>query len=120
VNDDADELLAQLRVDRAKAVGVGAALKVRKSPQQFVKLPMWWAEAVAAALRSPATMLVAELLYQHWKTKRTTFPLPNDRLQHLGVSRWVKYRNLQKLERGGLIRVERRPRKSPLVTLIGF
>ena len=59
------------------------------------------------------------LLHTAWKTKRTTFPLPNGQLAKLGVSRLTKYRALADLERAGLIAVERLPRKTPSVTMLG-
>jgi DNA-binding FadR family transcriptional regulator len=46
-----------------------------------------------------------------------TFPLPNGRLCENGVSRKVKRRVLRDLEAAGLITVERRLGKTPLITL---
>ena len=64
------------------------------------------------------TVLLVELLRLRWKTQSMTFPLPNGRLTKLGVSRKVKWRALHDLEREGLISVERRRRKTPIVTMI--
>src|SRR5262249_47661546 len=44
--------------------------------------------------------------------------LSSTRLSRIGVSRWQKYEALDDLESAGLISVERRPRKNPLVTLL--
>jgi hypothetical protein len=90
----------------------------RKQLDAFVKLPLWWAEAVAKAARSPALVVAVELLRLRWKTGRSTFPLPNARLRKKGVSREVKLRVLRDLERAGLVTVEWPPRKAPVVTLV--
>jgi Mn-dependent DtxR family transcriptional regulator len=62
-------------------------------------------------------LVAIELLHAAWKAHSSSFPLPNGRLARLGVSREVKRRALQKLERAGLITVDRRHGKTPTVTL---
>jgi DNA polymerase I len=94
-------------------------LHVRRSAKDpFVQVPLWWIEAAAKATRDPAVLVLIELLRRSWRTRRTTFPLPNGRLRELGVSREIKRRVLRNLERARLITVERPPRKAPLVTLL--
>jgi hypothetical protein len=51
------------------------------------------------------------------ESQSPTFPLPNVRLSKNGVSRKVKCRVLRDLEAAGLITIERRHGKTPLVTL---
>jgi hypothetical protein len=89
----------------------------RKKVELFVKVPLWWIETAAKATKSPTTVVLIELLRLRWKTGSSTFPLPNARLQRLGVSRKVKQRILRELELAQLIIVERPTRKSPVVTL---
>ena len=89
----------------------------KRKSEPFVKAPLWWIETAAKATNSPTTVVLIELLRLHWKTKSSTFPLPNSRLQRLGVSRKVKQRVLRELERAQLIGVERPARKTPVVTL---
>src|SRR6516165_6827833 len=91
-----------------------------KKAEPFVKVPLWWIAAAAKATRSPATVVCNELLHAAWKAKSPTFPLPNGRLQRLGVNRETKRRILRTLAEAGLIRVERPPRKTPIVTLLSF
>jgi hypothetical protein len=89
------------------------------SKKRFVQVPLCWAEAVAKATTGGATMLVSvHLLHAAWKAGRTTFPLPNGYLKKHGVSREVKRRVLLELETAGLITIERRTGKTPLVTLV--
>jgi hypothetical protein len=90
----------------------------RKRAAPFVKVPLWWIEETAKLTKSPTTLVLMELLRLHWKTKSSTFPLPNGRLQRLGVSRDVKRRVLHDLERARFIVVKRSNRKTPLVTLV--
>jgi hypothetical protein len=104
-------------VKRRRELEAAAPVK-RKKVEPFVKVPLWWIAAAARHARSPATLVMVELLRASWNTKSLTFPLPNGRLEALGVSRDVKRRVLIDLERGGLIAVERRPNKNPIVTLL--
>jgi hypothetical protein len=97
----------------AKAPG-----KRKAQAEAFVKVPLWWIAAAAKCARSPATLVMVELLRASWKAKSQTFPLPNSRLAKQGASREVKRRVLRDLERGGLIVVERPSRKTPIVTLV--
>ena len=106
-------------VRRRRELEAAAPVK-RKRTEPFVKVPMWWAEAAAKAARSPATLVIIELLYLAWKTRSATFPMANLRLRQRGVSREIKRRVLRDLEHGGVISIERLPRKAPVVTLIGL
>ena len=63
--------------------------------------------------------MLAELWRVHWTTKRATFPLPSVRLRRLDVTRKVKARDLTRLEQAGLIAIERRQRRTPVITLVG-
>jgi hypothetical protein len=107
--------IKQLRELRA----IGEA-KRKKRAERFVQVPLWWIEIAAKAARSPATIVLVELLHTRWKTGSSTFPLPNSRLNNLGVSREIKRRVLRDLERRQVIIVERPLRKTPIITLIGL
>jgi hypothetical protein len=104
-------------VRRRRELEAAAPVK-RKRVEPFVKVPLWWIAAAAKHTRSPASVVMVELLYASWKAKNLTFQLPNGRLKKLGVSREVKRRVLRDLERGGLIVVARPVRKTPIVTLV--
>jgi hypothetical protein len=90
----------------------------RKKAEPFVKVPLWWAAAAAKATRSPATVVCIVLLRASWKARSSTFALSNVRLAKLGVSRKTKHRVLRDLEQAGLISVQRKERKAPVVTLV--
>ena len=102
---------------RRRELETAAPVKRKQDAEPFVKVPLWWIEAAAKATKSSTTVVLIELLRLRWKTGSSTFPLPNARLQRLGVSRKVKQRILRELELARLIIVERPARKSPVVTL---
>ena len=83
-----------------------------------MKVPLWWAEAAARATRTPKAFVWVWLLHLAWEAKSSTFPLPNERIEKRGVGRQAKRRALCELEAAGLITVQRRSRKTPIVTLV--
>jgi hypothetical protein len=70
------------------------------------------------ALHCPQAFVWFYIHYRVWAEKNRTVPLASKTLVAAGVNRRVKYRALIRLEQAGLIRVERRGRRSPLVTLL--
>jgi hypothetical protein len=92
--------------------------KARSSNDNFVKVPLWWAEQAARATRTPKATVWIWLLYLSWTSRSRTFRLPNERLQVRGASRFTKARVLRELETAGLIQVTRDRGKSPVVTLL--
>jgi len=123
---DLDELDAEIEAEffQRKANGRPgpqlALAKRKKKGEPFVQVPLWWIEAAAKDIGSPATLVLIELLRASWKAKSSSFPLPNGRLNKLGVSRQIKSRVLRALERRPVILVERKGRKTPVITLIGL
>jgi hypothetical protein len=109
MNDWARKRLAELQA---------AAPVKREKREPFAKVPLWWAKEATKAIGAPGAMVCVYLLHAAWRAKSLTFPLPNERLKKLGVSREVKRYVLRDLEAAGLITVERRSGKTPLVTLV--
>jgi hypothetical protein len=103
---------------RLAELHAAAPVKRKKTEPPFVKVPLWWAAEAAKATDTVKVIVWIELLHRSWKTKRATVSLPNGKLEKAGVSRFVKYRVLRKLEAAGLITFEWRCGKNPLVTLI--
>jgi hypothetical protein len=91
--------------------------KTQKRRQHFVKVPWIWIERLN---KSPGNTYRVALyvLYEHWKHSGKAFLLPNGMLAADGVTRFSKWRALGELEKLGLIRIERRQRKSPILTVI--
>jgi hypothetical protein len=90
----------------------------RRQVDPFVKVPLRWIELAAKATRSPATLILIELLYTAWRMKSSTIPFPSVKLNQRGASREIKRRVLRDLEQARLITAERRSHKAPLVTLL--
>jgi hypothetical protein len=78
---------------------------------------MRWYEKLANPMPAGrCTCLVAwYVLHLHWKNQGTPFKLANSMLKYDGVGRHSKQRALNELEQRGLITLERRPRKSPII-----
>jgi hypothetical protein len=120
VRDDIARLAPEAVAAIDRAVAVSKPVRAPKSSrrrQQFVMVPWWWVERLGEA-RYTATFLVAHhLLYRHWKTGGQPVPVSNVALKPLGVSRWAKWRALQELERLGLVDIQTRRRRVPLITV---
>jgi hypothetical protein len=117
MNDPFD--IKRLRIDPAK-LAAHVPAKIRKRRERFVMMPMWWIEKLGEApLATGATHQVAcYIVHLHWKHHGKPFKLPNGMLEYDGVSRQSKWRALPDLERRGLIKVERRPSRSPIIHLL--
>jgi hypothetical protein len=80
--------------------------------------PLSWLKRLKNS-ESASTIKVAVYLHYHrFRVRGSCIQLPNVGLEEFGVSRFAKWRALVELERAGLIRIERRPRKSPLIHII--
>src|SRR6516225_9525368 len=104
-DDDDDEAEFQ-RIQRAVSVHP-SRVKARRRPDQFVQVPLWWAEQAAHATGTPKAFVWVWLLHLAWKAKSNTFPLPNGQLRAHGVHRDTKGLALRNLEAAGLIKVAR-------------
>jgi hypothetical protein len=92
----------------------------RRAPEKGAYVQMRTEDAVAGfhSLRCPQALVWHRLQYLAWATGSATVTLANKALAEMGVSRLMKYRALQRLEQDGLIRVERRERRSPTITIL--
>jgi hypothetical protein len=88
----------------------------KKRRQRFVIFPQPWIERLSEARHISTYRVALRVLQRHGQCGGRPFPLPNN---IEGVGRWAKSAALSELEELGLIRVERRQRKSPVVTVIG-
>ena len=100
----------QKRGDRRPAAVKGAYVQMRTE------------DAVAGfhSLRCPQALVWHHLQYRAWATGSATVTLANKALAEMGVSRFTKYRSLQHLEGDGLIKVKRRERRSPIITILNW
>ena len=110
--------LDNLRFQPGDAQWAVVPKKIRQRRQQFVQVPWTWLERLAQSQSANTYRVAVSLLYLHWKAKGGPIKLANGMLAIDGVSRFAKSRALAKLESLGLITVDRRQRKSPIITLI--
>jgi hypothetical protein len=89
----------------------------KKRRERFVIFPQLWIERLSGARHIATYRVALRVLQKHGQSRGQPFSLPNN-IQ--GVGRWAKSVALSELEQLGLIRVERRGRKSPIVTVVGF
>jgi hypothetical protein len=119
VENDDERVFASLQ--RAAAANLQAGRprgKAHTHADTFVKVPLWWIERATRATRTPQAFVCIWLLHLSWRARSPTFSLPNDRLNKRGADRRRKRRALRALEAAGLITVERRHGKTPIVTLV--
>jgi hypothetical protein len=90
--------------------------KIQKRRQQFVQIPWTWIERLNGAGGQTYRIALC-LLYLRWKGHSKPIKFANGMLGIDGVSRYAKWRALNDLERRGLIVVERRSRRSPIIRL---
>jgi hypothetical protein len=108
-----------LRIDPATFATPHVPTKIRKRKKDFAMVPMSWYEILKEPLPTGLTVMVAlHLCYLCWKNGGKPFKLPNGMLEYDGISRQTKWRALAVLERRGLITIERRPKKSPIIRLL--
>ena len=89
---------------------------VRPCSDDLAWQPWRWVEKLKGAA-GQTWYLAHHLLYLHWKGGGEPIRLANGMLEFDGISRQSKWCALGDLERRGLIMVERRPKRSPIVRL---
>jgi hypothetical protein len=103
---------------RRRAELEAAAPKKHKKAKAFAIVELDMAANAFQAVNCPKAMVYLWLVHQARKTGKKTVAVPNGALAKYGVSRRVKHLALRQLERAGLITVERKPRKTLVVTLV--
>jgi len=95
-----------------------AAPAKRKKTVPFAKVPLPLAAEAAAATGGLRLFVWIWLLERSWRHQTRTVVVPNTALRQYGISREVKRSALNDLAAAGLITVEHRPYKNPIVTLL--
>jgi hypothetical protein len=109
-----------LRIEPTDSAFVGKAGGSRKVKWQrkFVRMPWLWVDRLKGVNRGSTYRVALLLNYEYWRNGGRSITLSNAMLVGEGVTRRSKDRALRDLERLKLVKVQRRPRKSPLVTLL--
>jgi hypothetical protein len=95
-----------------------AVKKKQRRRQQFIMVPYSWMEALREARHTSTFRVALYLLYRHWKDRGEPVSFSNTLLDEWGVTRREKWRALTELEYFKLVKVVRRPRRAPLVTVL--
>jgi hypothetical protein len=90
----------------------------KKQNLLFARIPYVLGMKAAGIATEPVWATLLALWHLRFTRHKNPVELPNTYLKECGISRHSKLRALQKLEAVGLIRVEYRERKSPLITLL--
>jgi hypothetical protein len=89
-----------------------------RSKVQFIMFPVEWQFQLARVDADKCTYRVAlYLLHEAWRSQNRHVKLANVGLKGLGVGREGKRHALEQLEEAGLVSVERKDRKSPVVKM---
>jgi hypothetical protein len=96
-----------------------APAKRKRSKESFIQVPLDRVAAAAKATNGRKMLVWLLILHRCWKENKRTVPVTNELVGKYGISSKAKTRALQQLERAGLITVEWRGRRNPIVTKIG-
>jgi hypothetical protein len=113
----------RLRPEQAAAMAEAAVKQERAQPKRrsrepFTKFPHSWEARLMKAMRISSYRIALHLLYLHWKSTGRPILLSNVALARKGVTRQSKWNALAELTRLGLIKIEKRSRKSPVIRIL--
>ena len=91
--------------------------KPRQAEDYYVQVSLKAIAAAAGALRERRLVVFLYVLYRVFKDEKLTVAIGNSILGRLGVGHKTKVRALRDYERAGVLSVEWRGGKSPLVTI---
>jgi hypothetical protein len=111
----------EFRITSEQQSEIGASNPKSKRHRQrgkFVQVPELWREQLCRIRAHGSTYRVAlHLLHETWRTGNSVTKLTNVALTKVGVGREGKAIALRELRKTGLISVEQRPRRNPIVTV---
>jgi len=95
-------------------------VKTKRMKGEFLKgpIPLGWL-GCAAKLSGKAPLAVAlAIWFQAGRRRSKEVTLTTAVIDRFGIDRKAKYRGLSALEKAGLVRVHRKPRRNPVVTIL--
>jgi hypothetical protein len=100
------------QLKRLRPVATGAG-KPKRLKREFVQITRDQFSRLTKATNIASWKIFLYLLFLNWKSPGKTIRLANDALSQIRVTRFAKCRALPELKRLGLIKLRKRPRKSP-------
>jgi hypothetical protein len=91
--------------------------KPKRSKREFVQITRDQFSRLTKATNIASWKIFHHLLFLNWKFPGKTIRLANGALEQIGVTRFAKCRALPELKRLGLIKLRKRPRKSPEIVV---
>ena len=82
-----------------------------------MKVPLAWVQKLAGA-PGQTYCLALHILFLHFRERGAAITLANRTIQREGIPRQSKRRALRDLERRGLVEVDWRPKRSPIVRVL--
>lgn len=95
-----------------------AKTRKEKWERQYILFPWSWLDRLKAVDRGATWRLALFIVYENWRSGGRTIKLTNIMAAEVGVSPDAKGRAIDDLEQAGLIEVERRPKRSPRISLL--
>ena len=103
---------------RSRGVQSEDASPKRPTLAQFIVIPDDWVDLLDAIPGRHAHRLMLRLMRISWRQQSATVKVTNKIFLNCRMDRHTKSDTLRRLEQAGMISVEWRPRKSPLVTIL--
>jgi hypothetical protein len=100
--------------------GLKSSSKARWVQGEFLKGPIpldWLGRASKLPGKAPLATAVA-IMFEVGRRRSPQITLTTAILDRFGINRKAKYRGLEQLEEANLVKVDRRPRKNPIVTVL--
>jgi hypothetical protein len=120
---DTDFNVENLRIKDLPPLNPAVAKPRRQQQREFIMVTQEQSDRLDKAANLGTERVFRHLLFLTWREWRTRAGKPvtlaNAELARKGVDRRTKWRALLELEALGLIRMERRYKKSPIVTVLG-
>jgi hypothetical protein len=117
LDDDDPFDLRNLRLSPDQVQASRTPRKIAKRRQHFIRVPFESLERLKGA-GGQVYALALHLQYLHWKNNGAPIKLANGMLKIDGISRSTKWWALVELERRGLISINRRAGRSPLIWVV--
>jgi hypothetical protein len=92
--------------------------KIRQRREHFIQVPGIWKERLTKVKYTATYRVALHILMRDFETRGKPFTLSNGALALENVTRLQKWRALSELEAAELIRIERRERKTPQITVL--
>jgi hypothetical protein len=92
--------------------------KIRRRREHFIQVPGIWKERLTKVRYISTYRVALHILMRDFEIRGKPFTLSNGALALENVTRLQKWRALSELEAAELIRIERRERKTPQITVL--